>query len=68
MKQIDFASMSDQELKHYLVRHRDDQAAFYAYMDRRQGRSNKAAIELDDPNWQDKVVAMIQEQLSTNSL
>jgi hypothetical protein len=68
MKQIDFASMSDQELKHYLVEHRDDQAAFHAYMDRRQARSNKAAIELDDPNWQERVVSLIQDQLNANSV
>jgi hypothetical protein len=68
MKQIDFASMSDQELKHYLVKHRDDQAAFHAYMDRRQTRSNKTAIELDDPDWQERVVALIQDQLNANSV
>jgi hypothetical protein len=68
MKQIDFASMSDQELKHYLVKHRDDQEAFHAYMDRRQARPHKAAIELDDPDWQERVVALIQDQLNANSV
>ncbi len=66
MKQVDYAAMSDQELKHYLVKHRDDQEAFYAYLDRRQVRPNKPGIALDDPDWQEKVVAVIQEQLSAN--
>jgi hypothetical protein len=66
MKQVNYAEMSDQELKHYLVKHRDDQAAFHAYLDRRQARSNKTIIELDDPDWQGKVMAVIQEQLNAN--
>ncbi|MBW4516795.1 MAG: hypothetical protein KME11_16415 [Timaviella obliquedivisa GSE-PSE-MK23-08B] len=66
MKQINYAEMSDQELKHYLVKNRDDQAAFYAYLDRRQARSNKTIIELDDPDWQEKIVAVIREQLNAN--
>lgn len=66
MKQVNYVEMSDQELKHYLVKHRDDQAAFHAYLDRRQARSNKTSIELDDPEWQEKVVAVIQEQLNSD--
>jgi hypothetical protein len=66
MKQINYAEMSDQELKRYLVKHRDDQVAFHAYLDRRQARSNKTSIELDDPDWQEKVAAVIQEQLNAN--
>ncbi len=50
MKQINYAEMSDQELKRYLFKHRDDQAAFHVYLDRRQARSNKVMIELDDPD------------------
>ncbi|MCY7281843.1 MAG: hypothetical protein LH679_00075 [Cyanobacteria bacterium CAN_BIN43] len=66
MKQVDYAAMSDQELKHYLVKNRDDQAAFHAYLDRRQARSNKTIIELDDPDWQEKIVAVIREQLNAS--
>jgi len=66
MKQINYAEMSDRELKHYLVKHRDDQEAFYAYLDRRHARSNAVTIELDDPDWQEKVMAVIQEQINAN--
>ncbi len=66
MKQINYAEMSDQELKHHLVKHRDDQEAFYAYLDRRHARSNTVTIELDDPDWQEKVMAVIQQQLNAN--
>jgi len=66
MKQVDYAAMSDQELKQYLGEHRDDQAAFHAYIDRRQARPHKPVIELDDPDWQERVVAVIQDQLNAN--
>lgn len=53
MSQIDYASMTDQELKEYLLRHRDDLQAFYAYMDRRHARPPQepiiAADEVDLP-------------------
>jgi hypothetical protein len=33
MTKVNYAVMSDQELKQYLLTHKDDQEAFYAYMD-----------------------------------
>jgi len=32
MTKINYVEMTDAELRHYLLMHRDDQAAFYAYM------------------------------------
>ena len=53
MSQIDYTSMTDQELKEYLLEHRDDLEAFYAYMDRRHARPPQepiiAADEVDLP-------------------
>ena len=39
-----FASMTDQELKQYFLAHRDNQAAFEAYMDRRHSQGQKDPI------------------------
>lgn len=64
MNQVNYAAMSDQELKHYFLTHRDDREAFYAYMDRRHNRSRGVAIAFDDPLWEEKVVSAIQEQLN----
>ncbi|MBW4551551.1 MAG: hypothetical protein KME35_10625 [Aphanocapsa sp. GSE-SYN-MK-11-07L] len=50
MTQVNYAAMSDQELKQYCLTHRDDEAVFHAYMDRRNARPKKtliAAGELD---------------------
>lgn len=49
MNDIDYASMSDEELKCYFLEHRADEA-FYAYMDRLNARPRQAIVaagELD---------------------
>ena len=58
-----YDSMSDLELKRYFLDHREDQAAFYAYMDRRHARPNRQIISPDDPEWQQKVIASIKRQM-----
>jgi hypothetical protein len=66
MTQVNYATMSDQELKHYIFTHRDDQEAFHAYMSRRRSRPRNIAIEFDDPAWEEKITAFIQAQLDFN--
>jgi hypothetical protein len=67
MTKINYAAMNDQELKCYILTHRDDQEAFHTYMDRRHSRLNKTNVKLDDPDWEEKVLAAIQVQLNSNS-
>ncbi|WP_372443449.1 DUF6887 family protein, partial [Arcanobacterium phocae] len=43
MNDINYAAMSDRELKDYFLARRDDNLAFQAYMDRRHSRSQKTA-------------------------
>ena len=62
-KKIDYRKMSDQELKQYLIAHKDDKDAFYAYMDRRQSRTNKVSIAYDDPEWDSKIIEAIHLQM-----
>jgi hypothetical protein len=45
MTPVNYATMSDQELKQYFLSHRDDQAAFHAYMDRRYAKPRKVISE-----------------------
>ena len=58
-----YDSMSDLELKRYFLDHREDQAAFYAYMDRRHARPNRQIISPDDPEWLQLVIASIKKQM-----
>ena len=49
MININYASMSDEELKRYFLEHRTDEA-FYAYMDRLNARPKKVIIEAGELN------------------
>ena len=40
MNQPDFQAMSQQELQNYMLSHREDQEAFYAYVDRLHQEGN----------------------------
>jgi hypothetical protein len=40
MSQVDFEGMSQQELRRYVLDHREDDAAFYAYVDRLHAEGN----------------------------
>lgn len=41
---VNYNSMTDEQLKRYMLDHRDDRQAFYAYMDRRHARTKKVLI------------------------
>ncbi len=60
MSNVNYAAMSDRELKQYILAHRDDREAFYAYMDRRHSRPRKVTIKLDDPAWEEKIISAIR--------
>ncbi|MCU0545971.1 MAG: hypothetical protein MUE44_28035 [Oscillatoriaceae cyanobacterium Prado104] len=65
MNNINYAAMSDRELKQYILTNRSDREAFYVYMDRRHSRPRKATVKLDDPAWQEKIISAIQVQLTS---
>lgn len=65
MSNVDYAAMSDQELKQYFLAHRNDQSAFEAYMDRRHQKQKQtliAAGEIDRLPF-DEQVAIVAERL-----
>ncbi|WP_009633856.1 DUF6887 family protein [Synechocystis sp. PCC 7509] len=59
----DYASMSDRELKRYIMEHRTDNNAFHAYMDRRYTRPNRQVISPNQPDWETKIDIAIQKQI-----
>lgn len=64
MSNVNYEMMTDQELKLYLLDHRDDREAFYAYMDRRYARPNREGISPDDPEWEAKVISKLKAQMN----
>ena len=59
----DYSSMSDRELRHYMLKHRHNDEAFYAYMDRRNARPDRRAISLDNPEGEVELDAVIRQQI-----
>lgn len=66
MTKIDYAAMSDQQLKQYILTNRKDLQAFQVYMDRRRCRPNRTVVKFDDPAWEEKIVLEIQTQLNSS--
>ncbi len=65
MTEVNYAAMSDRDLKQYMLTHRNDQTAFDAYMDRRHARPRGTAIDPNDPSWEEQMIAAIQAQLDS---
>jgi hypothetical protein len=63
MSNINYAAMSDTELKQYFLKHRGNQAAFQAYMDRINERPHQIIASPDDPDFDEKVQAVIRQKL-----
>jgi nitrogen regulatory protein PII-like uncharacterized protein len=63
MSQIDYKAMSNQELKQYLLEHREDKAALQAYLERRRERSFRVITTVDDPDFDAKIQAAIRQQM-----
>ncbi|OUL28429.1 hypothetical protein BV372_25020 [Nostoc sp. T09] len=63
MSQVNYNEMSDPELKQYFLKHREDHAAFQAYLDRINQRPRRIIASLSDPDFDEKVQAAIRQKL-----
>jgi hypothetical protein len=63
MSQVNYAAMSDRELKQYFLRHREDKTALQAYLDRLGDRPREMIATVDDPDFDEKIQAAILRQL-----
>lgn len=63
MSQVNFEAMSDQELRQYFLNHKQDPEALSAYLERRSRSKQTIIAQVDDPDFDSKVLAYIQEQI-----
>lgn len=63
MSRINYDAMSDAELKQYFLKHRGDQAALQAYLNRINQRPLRIIANPDDPDFDEKVQAAIRQKL-----
>ncbi|MEM9541594.1 MAG: hypothetical protein AAGA60_19125 [Cyanobacteria bacterium P01_E01_bin.42] len=57
-----FQAMTRKELRNYLLEHRDNSQAFYAYMDRLENASVLAIHSPSDSEPLSEVIARVQQQ------
>ncbi len=63
MNQINYAAMSDQDLKQYFLQYRDNKTALQAYLDRINEHPRQIITTVDDPDFDTKIQAAIREQM-----
>lgn len=62
MTLVNYQAMSLKELRRYILTHREDIAAFHAYVDRSKSEGRMITINPNDENWEAKVQqAIIQD-------
>ncbi len=66
MNQINYAAMSDQDLKQYFLQHRDDKTALQAYLDRINEHPRQIITTVNDPDFDTKIQAAIRQQMQQN--
>ncbi|TAE60713.1 MAG: hypothetical protein EAZ76_06175 [Nostocales cyanobacterium] len=59
MNQPNFQCMNLKELRRYVLTHREDIAAFHAYIDRSKSEGRMITINPNDDNWEEKVKHII---------
>jgi hypothetical protein len=67
MSQVNYAAMSDAELRHYFLRHREDKMALRAYLDRLGDRPRRIITTIDDPDFDRKIQAEIMRQMQAEN-
>lgn len=63
MIQVNYDTMSDQELRQYFLKHREDKTALQAYLDRLGNRPRNIITTVDDPDFNAKIQASILRQM-----
>ena len=63
MNQVNYAAMSDRELRQHFLRHREDKTALGAYLDRLSNRPRNVITTVDDPDFDAKIQAAVLQQM-----
>ncbi len=61
MKPINYDTLSLEELREYVLTHREDTNAFYTYIDRSKTDGRMITVDLEDSHWEEKIITKIQE-------
>jgi ribosomal protein L29 len=68
MSQTDYAEMTNEQLKHYIINHREDEAALRAYLDRRDVQNLPIIANVRDIDFDDKLRTAISQKLENPAI
>jgi hypothetical protein len=63
MSKVNYDTLSKSELKDYFLKHRGDQNALQAYLDRLNQQKINIIANTDDPDFDEKVQAAIRHKI-----
>ena len=64
MTSANYETMNLDELRRYVLTHREDLNAFYVYVDRSKAVGRMITINPDDPDWEETLEQRIQQATS----
>ena len=64
----DYQSMDLKDLYHYMITHRSDDEAFYAYVDRSKAAGRMIQVDVSDPDWEEKMDREMRKRMSDSRL
>jgi hypothetical protein len=67
MTEANLEAMSLNELRQYVLIHREDLNAFHLYVDRSKASGRMITIDPSDPNWKNSLDQKIQQITSTET-
>jgi hypothetical protein len=66
MNPVNYAEMTDLELKQYFLSHRDEEEAFQAYLERYRSQPRAVITKVGDPDFDRKIQAAIQQKMQAH--
>jgi hypothetical protein len=66
MNPVNYAEMTDLELKQYFLSHRQEEDAFQAYLARYRSQPRAAITKVGDPDFDRKIQAAIEQKMQAH--
>ena len=68
MNSPDYQSMDLKDLYRYMMTHRSDDQAFYAYVDRSKAAGRMIQVDVSDPDWEKKMDREMRKRMGNADL
>jgi hypothetical protein len=66
MNPVNYAAMSDQELKEYFLTHRQEETVLQAFLERFRSQPRTIITKVGDPDFDEKIQAAIHQKMQAH--